>query len=165
MGSNFKNVGIGREDEKILTEFANSNDNVCSVDFHGNVYANMNVVTDVCKIMSLQDGNYQGTNRALDTNVCNVVNLQDVKYQSTNTAGDAVSFMQGESQDAQDGSHPNSGGGCVLNSIDNDLVCLVGEKQGSSLCNSNYVPVNSVDQNFPVIDSSAWYYANFQYTN
>ena len=165
MGSNFKNAEIVQEYGKNLTEFANSNDNVYSVDFHGNAYANMNVDTDVCKIMSLQDGNFQGTNRVLDTDVCNVINLQDIKHQSTNTAGDVVSFIQGELQDAQDGSQPNSGGGCVLNSIDNDLVYLVGEKQGSSLCNSNCVPVNIVDQNFPVVDSSDWYYANFQYTN
>ena len=165
MGSNFKNAEIVQEYRKNLTEFANFNDNDYSVDFHVNTYANMNVDTDVCEIMNLQDVNHQGTNKVLYTDVCNVINLQDVKHQSTNRAGNVISFMQGELEDAQDGSQPNSGGGCVLNSIDNDLVYLVGEKQGSSPCNSNCVPVNLVDQNFPVVDSSDWYYANFQYTN
>ena len=35
----------------------------------------------------------------------------------------------------------------------------------NSFCNSNCVPVNTVDQIFPLADSNDWYYANFQYTN
>ena len=67
------------------------------------------------RFISLQDVNHQGTNKVLDTDACNVINLQDVKHQSTNTAGDVISLMQGELDDVQDGSQPNSGGGCVLN--------------------------------------------------
>ena len=165
MGNNFKNVVISQEYEKNSTKFVSFNDNVYSADFHGNAHANMNVDTDVCKVMNLQDENYQGVNTVFDTNGCNVINLQDVEHQSTNTAGEAVSLMQGELQNAQDGSQPNNGGGCVLDNIDNDLAYLVGEKQGLSLCNSNCVPVNIVNHNFSVINSSDWHYANFQYTN
>ena len=142
-----KNVEKFQEYGKNL-EFANSNDDVDSVDCHGNVYTNVNVDTDICNVINLQDVNHQSTNKVLDTNVCNVINLQDVNHQGTNTAGYVISFIQGELDDAQDGSQPNSGGGCVFNSIDNNLVYLVGEEQDSSLCNSNCVPVNIVTKTF-----------------
>ena len=64
----------------------------------------------------------------VNIDVCNVMDLQDVNYLSTNSAGDASSFIQGELRDAQDGNQPNRGGGCVLNSIDNNFVYLVGEQ-------------------------------------
>ena len=85
-----KTVRRIQECAKRLAEFTDFSNNVYSNYCPGDVYTNVNV----------------------DTDVCNVMNIQDVNHQSTNPVGGSSSFSQGESCDAQNGNQPNRGGGC-----------------------------------------------------
>ena len=54
---------------------------------------------------------------------------------------------------AQDGGQLNRGGGSVFNKTNKSHVDAIGEQQGSSLCNSNCIPMNIVDQSVVPVNS------------